>query len=76
MATNSPRPALASQAEKAKRSMGEAEKLVADSCMAHKERAINKESIIPSRQSRAERRWIRWNASPVSPSIKVEEKVK
>ena len=59
MATSSPRPALASQAEKAKRSIGEAEKLVADSCRVHRERAINKESIMPSRQSRAERRWVR-----------------
>ena len=40
------------------------------------ERAINRESIIPSKHSRAERRWVRWKASPISPRIKADEKVK
>jgi len=56
--------------------MGEAEKWVVLSCRAHRERAINRESIIPSKHRRAERRWVRWNASPVNPSMKAEEKVK
>jgi len=59
VATSRPSPALASQAEKARRSIAEPEKLVVESCMVHRERAINKESIIPSRQRSAERRWVR-----------------
>lgn len=31
---------------------------------------------MPSKQRRAERRWYRWKARPVKPSIKVEEKAK
>lgn len=76
MATNRARPALASQAENARRSIGEAEKLVESSCNAHKERARNRESIMPSRHKRAERRWVRWNAKPVRPNIKADEKAK
>lgn len=56
MATRRARPALASQAENARRIMGEAEKLVAPSWRVHRDRAMNRESIIPSRQSRADRR--------------------
>ena len=76
VATKRASPALASQAENARRSIGEAEKWVVFSCRAHSERAINRESIIPSKHKRAERRWVRWNASPDNPSIKAEEKVK
>lgn len=50
---------LASQAENASRSRGDTERLAESSCRAHTERAINKESIMPSRQRRAERRWVR-----------------
>lgn len=56
MATKRASPALASQAEKASRSIGDAEKLVESSWRAQRERATKSESIIPSRQSRAERR--------------------
>ena len=57
MATRRARPALASHAEKASRSIGEAEKLVASSWSVQRERATKRESIIPSKQRRAERRW-------------------
>lgn len=67
---------LASQAENAKRRMGSGEKLVEDRLIDHRERAINRESIIPSRHKRADKRWVRWNASPDSPSIKAVEKEK
>lgn len=76
MATSSARPALASQAEKVRRSIGEAEKLTELSWRVHMERAIKSESIIPSKHKRAERRWVRWNARPARPRRKVEEKAK
>lgn len=56
--------------------MGDAEKLVESSWRVHRERATNRDSIIPSRHSRAERRWNRWNARPVKPRKKAEEKAK
>lgn len=59
MATSSARPALASQAEKAKRSIGAVEKAVISSCRAHKASAINNDNIIPSKQRSADRRWVR-----------------
>lgn len=59
VATSRASPALASQAENARRSIGEAAKLVEFSCKVHRERARNKESIIPSKQRSAERRWVR-----------------
>lgn len=59
VATRRARPALASQAENARRSMGEVEKCVESNWSVHKERATNKESIMPSRHKRAERRWVR-----------------
>lgn len=67
---------LASQAENANKRRGEAKKLVISSCKAHSDSATNKESIIPSRQRRAERRCVRWNTSPANPKIKVAEKAK
>ena len=76
VATRRARPALASQAENANRSMGEGEKAVASSCNVQRDIAINSDSIIPSRQRRAERRWVRWKARPVSPRMNAEEKVK
>lgn len=75
VATRRASPALASHAEKARRSMGAAEKLAEFSWRAHNERAINRDSIIPSRQRRAERRWVRWNVRPVSPRRNAEENV-
>jgi len=59
VATNNAKPALASQAEKARRSIGEAEKLVESSCSVQIERAMKRESIIASKHRRAERRWVR-----------------
>lgn len=59
VATSKARPALASQAENASKSIGEAEKFVVFSCKVHRERARNRESIMPSKQRRAERRWVR-----------------
>lgn len=76
VATSRARPALASQAENASRSRGEAEKLVEPSCKVHRESAMNKESIIPSKHRRADKRCVRLNARPVSPSMKADEKVK
>lgn len=76
MATSSARPVLASQAENARRSIGEAERLVESSWRVHRERAMNRESIIPSKHSRADRRWVRWKARPASPRMKAEEKAK
>lgn len=76
MATRRASPALASQAEKASKSIGDAEKLVESSCRVQIERAMKRESIIASKHKRAERRWVRWNARPVRPSMKVVEKAK
>lgn len=59
VATSRASPALASQAEKAKRSIGAAEKLVELNSRVHRERATNRDSIIPSKHSRAESRWVR-----------------
>lgn len=59
VATSKARPALASQAEKARSSMGDAEKFVAFSSSVHRASARKRESIIPSRQRRADRRWSR-----------------
>lgn len=59
VATRRAKPALASQAENARSSTGVAAKLVALSCSDHNDRARNKESIMPSKQSSAERRWVR-----------------
>lgn len=76
VATKRARPALASQAENARRRMGEGEKAVASSCSVQRAKAMNSDSIMPSKQRRAERRWVRWKARPVSPKTNVEEKVK
>lgn len=76
VATRRANPALASQAEKAKRSIGAAEYPVTPSWRAQMEKAIYRDSIIPSRQSRAERRWVRWNARPIRPRINADEKAK
>lgn len=59
VATSNANPALASQAENAKRSMGAVEKFVAPSCKVQRERAINRDNIMPSKHSRADRRWVR-----------------
>lgn len=76
MATSRARPALASQAENARRSIGAAENPVISNCRAQRASAINSDSIIPSRQSRADKRWVRWNVRPISPRTKAELKLK
>lgn len=72
MATSKARPALASQAEKASKIMGAAVKFVVLRYRVHKERARNRDSIMPSRHRRADKRWARLKASPVSPSVKAD----
>lgn len=59
VATRRARPALASHAENASRSIGAAEKLVEFSWRVQRERAMNKDNIMPSKHKRAERRWVR-----------------
>lgn len=59
VATRRARPALASQAENASRSIGVVEELVEFSSKVQTDSAINKESIMLSKQRRAERRWER-----------------
>lgn len=59
MATRRESPALASQAENASSSIGAAEKFVESICRIHRDREINKDNIIPSRQRRADKRCIR-----------------
>lgn len=76
VATKSARPALASQAEKARSSKGAAEKFVEVNSSVHRERARKRDNIMPSRHSKADNRWVRWNASPARPSRKAAEKVK
>lgn len=76
VATNSARPVLASQAEKAKSSIGAVENPVDSNCSAHKASAINRDNIIPSKHRSAESRWVRWNASPIIPKINAELKLK
>lgn len=76
MATSRASPALASQAEKARRIIGEVEKFVESSCRVQRERAMKRDNIMPSKHSRAESRWERWNANPASPRINVDEKAK
>lgn len=59
MATRRESPALASQAENASSSMGAAEKFVESICRIQSDSEMNSESIIPSRQRRADKRCIR-----------------
>lgn len=59
MATRRARPALASQAEKANSSIGAVENIVDSNCRAQRASAINRDSIIPSKHSNAESRWVR-----------------
>ena len=76
VATRRASPAPASQAEKASRSIGAAEKLVELSCSVHKESAMYKASIIPSKHRSADKRWVRWKVNPVRPRMKAAEKAK
>lgn len=74
VATSRARPALASQTDKARRIMGVAARVVVLSWSIHRESPRNRDSIIASRQSRAERRCVRLNARPKSPVRKAIEK--
>ena len=56
--------------------MGATEKPVEFSWRVQSERAMKRDSIMPSKHKRADRRCVRWNARPVSPSINAEEKAK
>lgn len=56
--------------------MGDVEKLDESSCKAQSENAMNKESIMPSKHRRADKRCTRLNARPISPRMKVQEKAK
>ena len=76
MATSRASPAPASQAEKASRRIGAAEKVVDSSCNIHRARAMNRDNIIPSKHNRADRRWVRWKARPMSPRVNAEVKLK
>lgn len=74
VATIRARPTPASQAENARRIRGAGEKLGEEVCRVHVDSAINSESIMLSRQRRAESRWMRWKANPSVPSRKADEK--
>lgn len=76
VATNKANPALASQAENVSSRIGAEEKAVISSCSIQSASAINSDSIMPSKQRRADRRWVRWKAKPIRPSVNAEEKVK
>lgn len=76
VATSRASPVLASQAENARRKTGMEEKFVELNCMVHRDRAMNRDNIIPSRQRRADNKWVRWNVRPANPRMKAEEKEK
>lgn len=67
VATRSARPALASQTDSVRRRIGAAAEMAVFSWSIQRERPKNNESIIASRQSRAERRCVRLKAKPKSP---------
>ena len=50
---------LASHAEKARTKTGRAERLVETRLIVHRDKAMNKDNIMPSRHRRAERRCVR-----------------
>lgn len=56
VATRRARPAPASQAEKANRIIGRDAEFIVANWRAHKDRAMNKESISPSKHKRADRK--------------------
>lgn len=59
VAINKDNPRLASQAENVIRIIGDIEKTTALNFKTHKEKEVNNVSIIPSRQRRAESKWVR-----------------
>ena len=75
MATRRANPVLASQTEKAKRIRGLEDELSESSVNVHAVRPMKRDSIIPSRHSKADRRCVRVKASPAKPIIKADEKI-
>lgn len=73
-ATRRARPALASHAENARSSIGDAAKLVTLSSKAQMDRAKKRDSIIPSRHKRADNKCARLNARPERARTKAVEK--
>lgn len=76
LATKRAKPELASQAEKVNKIMGARVQVGVAIDVDQREMAINRDSIMLSRQMRADRRWERFRARPMRPRIKAEEKVK
>lgn len=66
------RPAPASHAEKASMRMGTRVNDGVWFSMGHIERGMNIDNIMLSRQSRAEIRWVRWNANPRQLNVNAE----
>lgn len=76
VATSRAKPELASQAENVSRIIGIMEQVGEVIVIDQREIAMNRDSIIPSRQMRADKRWERFRARPMRPRRKAEEKVK
>lgn len=74
MATIKASPTLASHAEKVNINIGKVKYDKISNWVDHNDKAIKSASIIPSRQSRAERRWTRWSAIPIIPNENVVKK--
>lgn len=66
------RPAPASHAEKASMRMGTRVNDGVWFSRGHIERGMNIDNIMLSRQSRAEIRWVRWNANPRQLNVNAE----
>lgn len=66
MATSSASPAPASQTERVIKKIGEVAQIAVSSPSIQAERPIKSDSINASRQSRADMRWVRFNARPRS----------
>lgn len=71
-ATSMARPVLASQAENVSMSTGIRVKDAAWFSMGQVDRAMYMESVMLSRHSRAEIRWVRWKANPRLLKVKAE----
>lgn len=71
-ATSIARPAPASQAENANMRIGMRVNAAAWFSIGQADRAMYMDSIMLSRQSRAEIRWVRWKANPRQPRVKAE----
>lgn len=76
VATIKASPVAASQAEKVSISIGIMENENDKVEVGQMHRPTYIDNIVPSRHSRADRRWERFKASPVNPKIKAEQKLK